>query len=106
MRLSQLKRASGHEVEKWLKEELKLTDYQKSLLFNEEIIRFSPFEFYERAQKEPASFLWRLTIVFFPAYFILLTVGLPIRFVVTGRWGYSDKFYDNFHAKWIRKVGL
>ena len=52
MKLSYLERASDYDVEKWLNEELKLTPYQKELLNEREIVRFSPFYFYQRKKKE------------------------------------------------------
>ena len=66
---SQLKKAPEYKVQEWLEKKLELTNYQKSKLYNEEIIRFSPFYFYERKQKEKISILWRFTLIFFPFYF-------------------------------------
>lgn len=32
--------------------------------------------------------------------------SLPIKWIFTGKWGYGQKFYDNFHAKWTTKLNL
>lgn len=106
MKLSSLTPASDHEVEKWLKEKLDLTDYQKEKLRDREIIRFAPFYFYKRAKPEKVGILWRLTIIFFAVYLILLFCSLPFKMIITGKWGYGRKFIDNFHNKWVRKLNL
>lgn len=105
MNLSRLKQAYNYEVDNWLKEKLQLTDYQKSLLYDREIIRFAPFYFYKKKEKQ-SNILWRLTLPFYGIYFILLFIGLPINFILTGHWGYNEKFYNNFHLKWENKLVL
>jgi hypothetical protein len=106
MRLSNLKRASDYDVEKWLTEELNLTPYQKEKMRDRELIRFTPFDFYEDKQKEKISPLWRITIFFFPIYLILLYIGLPFTMLFTGKWGYGRNFIDNFHNVWTYKLKL
>ena len=106
MRLHHLKESSDYDVEEWLEQKLNLTSYQKEILRRDEIIRFAPFEFYERPKEKKPSFLWRLTILFYLIYLILVFVGLPFNFLFTGKWGYGKKFYDNFHSKWMRKLNL
>lgn len=105
MKLSYLKQASDYEVEKWLEESLDLTQYQKEKLFNNEIVRFAPFYFYKVIEKQ-TNFWWRLTILIYPIYWILLFSYLPINWIFTGKWGYARKFIDNFHSKWTNKLGL
>lgn len=106
MRLSNLKEASDWDVEKWLAEELDLTPYQKEKMKSSELVRFSPFEFYEPKAKEKISPLWRLTIFIFPIYLILLYIGLPFTMLFTGKWGYGRKFIDKFHGVWVYKLKL
>lgn len=106
MKLTRLKPASDYEVINWLEKELELTPYQKGKMRDREIVRFSPFEFYKSRGKEKVSVLWRLTIIIFPFYWLIFLVGLPFRFLFTGKWGYGQKFFDNFHAVWIRKLDL
>ena len=106
MKLHKLQRTSDYKVKEWLDKELQLTPYQKSKLYNEETIRFAPFYFYEPRQKEKSSILWRLTVIPYLIYYAILFIGLPLTFLITGKWGYSEKFYDNFHAKWLLKLNI
>lgn len=106
MKFSNLKQAFDLDVYKWLEEELQLTPYQKERLRNEELIRFSPYFFYEKEDKKRISFLWRITIVFYFPYFILLCIFAPLKWVCTGNRYYGRKFMDTFHNKWVRKIGL
>ena len=106
MSISRLKKAHHIAVEKWLTEVLQLTPYQKSMMIEKELIRWAPFDFYEDREPKKVSFLWRFTIIVFPVYWILLLIGMPIRMIVTGKWYYSQKFYDNFHSAWLRKLNL
>lgn len=106
MKLHHLEKASDYEVADWLKTELKLTPYQIDSLSANESIRFSPYSFYKRPKKIAASIWWRLTILVWPIYYLVLFLGLPLNMILTSSWGYGDKFYDNFHAKWQRKIGL
>jgi|ERR1700741_354872 len=106
MKFSYLRRASDHEVEKWLTESLDLTAYQKEKLRDREIVRFSSFYFYKTQKKEKVSVLWRLSIIIYPVYYLLAVCFLPIKWIFTGTWGYGRNFVDNFHSKWTRKLGF
>jgi hypothetical protein len=104
--LTDLQRVSDHEVCEWLEEKLQLTPYQKQILIEREIVRFAPFYFYKWRNDKKVSLLWRLTIVIYPIYWLILFIGLPFKWIVTGKWGYGRKFFDNFHAKWVQKLGI
>lgn len=106
MKLSRLKRASNYEVEQWLIKSLELTPYQKEKLLDREIVRFGGFYFYNIEKEEKVSFLWRLTIILFPVYLLLIFCFLPVKWIFTGKWGYGRNFIDNFHSKWVRKLKL
>lgn len=106
MNLTRLKKADDYEVEKWLKEKLDLTDYQVSKMRLEEIIRFSKFKFYKQAKEKQTNILWRVSLLPYTVYYLLLLIGLPFTFLFTGKWGYSRKFYDSFHSVWVRKIRL
>lgn len=106
MKLSRLRRASYIEVNQWLDKELKLTPYQREKLRNDEIIRFSEYYIYKKGEKVGGNILWRLSIVPFIIYIILITCFLPIYYIITGNWGYGRKFMDKFHAPWVRKIGF
>ncbi len=106
MKLHRLKPASDHDIRKWLEEELQLSPYQKSRLRGSDMIRSSPFYFYEPRRNERVSALWRFTIIPYLIYWVILFCGLPFTFLVRGDWGYGRKFYDNFHARWTEKLNL
>lgn len=106
MELHQLERASDYQVKEWLVKELQLTPHQKSKLTAEEIIRWAPFKFYKKRQEEKSSILWRLTIIPYLIFLLILFIGIPFVFLITGRWGYGSNFYDNFLAKWMQKLKL
>lgn len=105
MKLHRLQKAPDYKVQQWLEKELELTTYQKSKIYNREIIRFAPFDFYEPRQKEKTSALWRFTILLYLIYWVILFSGLPFTFLITGKWGYGRKLYD-FHSKWMNKLNL
>ncbi len=108
MELSSLKIARGHEIGDWLTESLKLTPYQQSILSEEyyDILRISPFYFYKDTDENKTTFLWRMTVVFWPIVFILVNISLPFVFVVSGKWGYNRWFIDKIIAPWLQKSGL
>ena len=107
MKLTNLEPASDYKVQEWLEKlELKLTPYQKECLRNSEMIRFAPFEFYKRRKNKKVNIFWRLSIIAIPIYWLIIIVLLPFTFLVRGKWGYSQKFFDNFHAVWMHKLNL
>ena len=99
-----LKKASDFEVQDWLIKQLELTPYQKSILYDKEIIRFSPFRFF-KYKKETKSLLWRFTLPLYPIVWILLVISSPINYLITGRWGYETKIIKWF-MDWGYKLGL
>jgi hypothetical protein len=104
MNLHRYERAPEHEVKDWLKENLKLTDYQREKIHNG-LLRESPFYFYQLKKKEKINPLWRLSIIPWVPYVIALFIGLPFTWLFTGHWGYGDKLY-NFHGSWRNKLGF
>lgn len=106
MNLSNLKRASDFDVKIWLEKELKLTEYQKSLMNQDtEFFRDSPFYFYEPDYNRSKSLVWRFSIIFFLIFLMLLFCFLPIKWVFTGKWGYGRSFMD-FYNSWKKKIGI
>lgn len=103
MRLRNIQKASDYEVRKWLKETLNLSDYQQEKLWREEIIERAPFYFFSRKKYQPNIWL-RLSIVLYPFVWLILFIGLPFNYFITGRWGYSKKW--NFILNWVDKIGL
>jgi hypothetical protein len=105
MKFSRLKKASDCKVEEWLVKQLQLNNCQQRLLREREIVRFSKFEFYERKQEKKVSPLWRISILVFPIFWLILITGLPFTMIITGKWGYGDKLYK-FYNNWINRLGL
>ena len=103
MKLLNLERVSDHSVEKWLCENIKeLTPYQKQCLRDDEIVRFAPFEFYKRTKRVENIFI-RLTVIFLPFVWIFLFIGLPLNFIIKGRWGYGGL---KWFSKWTNACGV
>lgn len=101
MNLRNLEKAPDYKVERWLKEEFNLDNYQTSKMYDNESVRFSPFEFYQ--ERPYNSNIWlRLSIVFFPFVFLLLWLGLPLTYLIRGRWGYNRNF--DWILKWMDKL--
>ena len=102
MNLINLQKVSDYRVQDWLDKKIKdLTPYQKEWIRNEEIVRFAPFYFMER-RKKTNTILLRFTIVFMLPILLLLIVGLPFNFFITGSWGYNFekmKWYSNWTSK-------
>ena len=104
MRLFDLKKVWDSDVEKWLIESIpELTAYQKEKIRDSEMVRFAPFYFMER-NKKVKNVLLRFSIIAMPPVLLLLIIGLPFNFFVTGRWGYSDKM--RWYGKWVSACGL
>jgi len=103
MRLLNLKKVPDYQVENWLEENIaEITKYQKERIHNDEIVRFAPFEFYER-RKRVDNFLIRLSIIFLPIVWLALIFGLPFNFIGTGTWGYKK---INWFSKWTSACGV
>ena len=99
-----LKKASDRDVEKWLIKNIpELTAYQKEKIHDSEMIRFSPFYFMER-NKKVKNILLRFTIIAMLPVLILLIVGLPFNFFITGSWGYGSKM--RWYGRWVSACGI
>ena len=81
---------------------LKSVSYQKEFIRSGELVRYAPFEFYEKGKKINNIFV-RLSIIFMPIAFIVLVFGLPINFLIKGKWGY-DRL--SWYSKWVSAVGI
>ena len=105
MRLINLKRVSDHDVRKWIEDNVvEMTPYQKQRLHYDEVVRFAPFYFMEERKKVKNVFV-RFSVIFIIPIFILILIGLPINFFITGEWGYSDGKMKWF-SKWVSACGL
>jgi hypothetical protein len=104
MRLIDLKKCENLSVENWLIENIpELTVYQKEKIRDNEIVRFAPFYFMER-NKKVNNILLRFSIIAIPPILLLLIIGLPFNYFITGKWGYSYKM--RWFGKWISACGI
>lgn len=101
MNFRNIKKASDYEVKTWLIKELELNSYQKKKLWGEDIIEEGPFYFF-KDRKYQDNFRLRLSVIFYPIVVLLLLIGLPINYIITGSWGYGKKW--NFVLNWIDKI--
>ena len=104
MKLSELTKVNDYYVKQWLKESLNLTPYQIEKMG--EMLEDSDFYFYEYSKEKNVSLLWRFTLPFFLIEGILLVCLNPVKWLFTGKWGYSSKFLDTFYYKWKQKLNL
>lgn len=105
MNLVNLKKVSDREVRMWLEDSIKdLSPYQREYIRDKEIIRFAPFYFMEKREKVN-NVLLRFTILFILPVLLVLIVGLPFNFLITGCWGYDHNKMKWF-SKWVSSCGL
>jgi hypothetical protein len=105
MNLINLKKVSDYQVQEWLEKKIReLTPYQKKCIRDEQIIRFAPFYFMER-RKKTNNILLRFTIIFILPVLLLLFIGLPFNFFITGTWGYGYEKMK-WYSKWTSSCGL
>lgn len=100
MRFTNLKEAQDWEVKEYFAENLNLSNEQKRIL--SEVIEKSTFYFYKEKDYQP-NFLLRLTILLFPIAYLLVLVGLPINFIITGKWGYGKV---NWFLNWLNNLKM
>lgn len=100
MRFTSIKEATDREVEKYFIENLNLSIEQKDKLSR--IVEYAPFYFYKEKDYQP-NFLLRLSILLFPIAYLILLLGLPINFIITGKWGYGK---INWFLNWLDNLKM
>lgn len=106
MDFSRYERVKDYEVQCWLEKQLDLSPYQREKLRERELVRFAPFKFIKQRKAETVSPLWRLSIVFWPLYVLLLIIFSPLTYLIKGTWGYPEKFLQRFYYPWKRKLKI
>lgn len=97
MDLHNLKPASSREIRDWIYEMVpELTVYQKEKIRQYDLRCCLDLYFFK--EKNRVYNIWlRLTILPFILVWIILFIGLPINFIITGNWGYSKiKWFDTW----------
>jgi hypothetical protein len=108
MKLSNYKRANRLTVKKWLVDELNLTPIQSEKLsdyYANGILDNCRYEFFEWQPQKSKNLLWRLTAIIVIPYMIIMLLGMPIKYLITGNSYYGRKTMD-FHRKWMKNCGL
>jgi len=104
MNLFKYNKVWDSDVERWLINSIpELTAYQKQCIRDDEIVRNSGYIIMEEAAKKTNNVFIRLSIVFVGPVLLLLYLGMPFNYIITGRWGYG---YVNWVVKWLRAVGF
>lgn len=75
-------------VAKWLRENIpEITTYQKEKI-DAEFVRDMPFYLFEKRDSKQGNILWRLSLIPYLVMYVILVLGLPFNFLITGEWGY------------------
>jgi len=101
MNLHNYQQTSDYKVEEWLIKKLDLTKDQAYKMRDSEMIRFAPFQFYERIKPKNKSIFIRLSAIFFLPVLFIVMATLPFNYLFTGNWGYSTKtlnWFNKWHA--------
>ena len=106
MNLCNLEKVWDYEVESWLIDSIpEITVYQKECITNDYLVKSAPFVFMRKPKPRGTNILFRLSIV--PLLFVLLLLicTLPLKYILSGNWGYS---YDKLRwfRKWCKVAGL
>lgn len=104
MNLHNYKKAPNNEVRDWLIESFDMTYEQCRKFYHDDILDDAPFEFFKEREKTE-NFWIRLTVIAYPIVWILLFIGMPFNFIITGKWGYDGKLVK-FLTKWLNSIGL
>ncbi len=105
MNLIDLEKVSDYKVEEWIEKSIpNLTDYQKQVIRDKEIVRFSPYYFMVRRKKTNNIFI-RFTILFMLPVLLLLIIGLPFNYFITGSWGYKSERMK-WYGRWVNSCGF
>jgi hypothetical protein len=84
MNITNLVESHKLDVKDWLKTELQLGDYQREKL--DDIISESQYYFFEKREYKKTSFLFRLTCILIPIYFIIMFFAKIIKWIIKGEW--------------------
>lgn len=76
------------------------TDMSKEEVEN--VLRNLDLKFYKYKKIKVVPFHIRLTIIFALLLYLLMFTFMPFNFILTGRWGYENKYIFN----WFKKVGI
>lgn len=104
MNLIRYRELKLYEVKQILDDYIGLTDDQRLKL--RQIDRL-PFSFVKYQKPEPVKPIWRLTILFYWVFVLILLLLLPIKWILTGNRYYPEKSWQyRLYIFWTKKLGL
>lgn len=105
MNLLRYKKVEMYEFRKILDKYIGLTEYQKEKLLG---IDWFPFTVIRYEKPEPVKPLWRLTILFYWLFLlVMLALVIPVKWLFTGKSYFSEKNWTyRVYAFWTKKLGL
>lgn len=105
MRLLRYRELNPYEIRDLLDRYIGLTDYQKEKLVD---TGWLPFHIIKYESPEPVKPVWRLTILLYWIFCLLmLLLVMPLKWLLTGKQYFSDKHWTyKVYAFWTKKLGF
>lgn len=105
MNLLRYKKVEPYELRKILDRYIGLTEYQKEKLLR---IDWFPFTVIRYEKPEPVKPIWRLTILFYWLFLlVMLVLVIPAKWIFTGKSYFSEKNWTyRVYTFWTKKLGL
>ena len=104
MNLIKYKKLDNYEIRKILDQYIGLTDYQKEKLI---YIDWFPFSVIKYTEKEPVKPIWRLTILFYWIFCLLILLIHPVKWLLQGDMYFTERsvIYRLYNV-WTKKLGF
>jgi hypothetical protein len=102
MSFYKLEKVSNFEFSIWLRKTFENSKFDRQDI--EDILKRSDFLIYKE-EKKVSNFWLRLTIIPLLFMYILLFIFLPINFIISGKWSYSENFIFWF-KNWRKSLNL
>lgn len=105
MNLARYKIMDKSVLVKYLERELKLSEYQKDIIYD--VIDHMPYRIISFECNKKYNPLFRLTIPFYVIYFLLLLCAIPFKWIITGKthYKYEGKFLKLLY-KWQKVLSF
>lgn len=104
MNLLRYRELNPYEIRDLLDKCIGLTDYQKDQLIT---TGWLPFHIIEYESPEPVKPVWRLTILFYWMFCLMLLLVIPLKWLLTGNRYFLEKHWIyKVYASWTKKLGL
>lgn len=104
MKFTNLERASEYKLGCEIADIIQ--DYGRDMAYIEQHIKQN-YRLFKVIEKNKSNPLWRLTILFYFIFIILLVIAMPIKWLITGYQYYdSDSFVSKLQRKWYEKFNF